>query len=1350
MARGLLLISAAIACGVSSPSPAFAAAFAQHAVSSSEPSILLSSNTIGEGAELGPTGLFFAVFGQDGPHQWSLVENGGGTWGIDAASGELLLLGPLDFETTGTYIVQPQATNGWGAGVVQSFTIDVTDVPSASEVGIAAENGATIPLFGSVRESAFYNASLDTTVFAWEAFVDGSRQAHVSTYDHTNGTFGPIVNSGIPGLTDDDHGVPAIVQDHQGYGHLFGGSHFGSQRMQHAVTDAPNDFSAWTVQASLPRDYAYPHPVLVGETLYLFMRRGSAGQTKLVLRTTTALDNGAATWGSEQAVIDLGENPPTVTKRVYAGNFQAVGTEIWFVAQLGSSSDSERENVYFFRFDTVTGSVSNFDGSETILAADLPVERAEADADFMLYEHTGTDKGTDIPVWLLDHEDRAHIFFGVGPNEGPFDVMHMSETGSGWSTPEAVASVTGRFDVFAPVLRADGSIQLYYPSPWHDDWRDLDFPLDGEIMLKTRSPAGAWSVARKIIEGEEYSIGRVVPILDGHSSARVMFTELADGNLDSMAGGKRLFIYGDNGFLSAAAPLGCPTSPVTPGSSFSSTVTGGGSASDRVASFLPGAPNTSWIGQYEYVPLPRPASVTMTAPTAAGTYELRLLANRIGSCTYQVAAGPVPALSINDVTLAEGHSGTTAATFNVTLSPTATGTVTVSFATANGTASAGSDYVANYGTLTFNPEETVKTITVTVNGDTTPEDNETFFVNLSTPSGATIADNQGQGTITNDDLPTLSINDVTVTEGHSGTTSATFNVTLSPAATETVTVAFVTANGTATAGSDYVAGSGTLTFTAGQIVNTVVVTVNGDTDPEANEMFFVNLSAPSGATISDNQGIGMITSDDGTSQAVAWTSLVGVTASGNTLTKTAAGGWGNAGAVSTKSLISGDGFVEVTVSGTNTHRMFGLGNGDTNTNYADIEFGFLLIAGGTVQLYESGVSRGNFGTYVSGDRVQVAVEGGAVKFKRNGVTLYTSTRTPTYPLLVDTALSSQGATLSAHISGSWAPTPPPPPPSGEAVAWTSLVGVTASGNTLTKTAAGGWGNAGAVSTKSLISGDGFVEVTVSGTNTHRMFGLGNGDTNTNYADIEFGFLLIAGGTVQLYESGVSRGNFGVFASGDRVQVAVEGGTVKFKRNGVTLYTSTRTPTYPLLVDTALSSQGATLSAHISGNWGSAPPPPPPPGEAVAWTSLVGVTASGNTLTKTAAGGWGNAGAVSTKSLISGDGFVEVTVNETNTHRMFGLGNGDTNANYTDIEFGFLLIAGGKVQIYESGTSRGNFGGFASGDTVQVAVEGGTVKFKRNGVTLYTSTRTPTYPLLVDTALSSQGATLSAWVSGPWQ
>ncbi|HEV7377640.1 MAG TPA: Calx-beta domain-containing protein [Pyrinomonadaceae bacterium] len=227
-----------------------------------------------------------------------------------------------------------------------------------------------------------------------------------------------------------------------------------------------------------------------------------------------------------------------------------------------------------------------------------------------------------------------------------------------------------------------------------------------------------------------------------------------------------------------------------------------------------------------------------------------------------------PTLSINDVAVTEGNAGTTNATFTVTLSAASASAVTVKYDTANGTATAGSDYQAATGTLTFAPGDTSKTITVAVNGDTTAEADETFAVNLSNPTNATIADGQGIGTIQNDDQPpptppTISINDVAVTEGNTGTTDAIFTVSLSAVSNSTVTVKYDTADGTATtANSDYQSKSGTLTFAPGESSKTISVAVNGDTSVEPDETFSVNLSAPTNATIADAQGIGTIRNDD--------------------------------------------------------------------------------------------------------------------------------------------------------------------------------------------------------------------------------------------------------------------------------------------------------------------------------------------------------------------------------------------------------------------------------------------------------------------------------------------------------
>ena len=291
------------------------------------------------------------------------------------------------------------------------------------------------------------------------------------------------------------------------------------------------------------------------------------------------------------------------------------------------------------------------------------------------------------------------------------------------------------------------------------------------------------------------------------------------------------------------------------------------------------------------------------------------------SGTVSVASSCGPSLSINDVSVTEGDTGSVNANFTVNLSPAATGTVTVAYATAAGTATAGSDFTTATGTLTFLAGETTKTFSVAVLGDTLVEGNETFNVNLSgATGGAAIADAQGVGTIVDNEVPatgitatpscvvstgartvsvsvsggpgnnndwvglyptgsstytdwwylngtktapatgltsasfnvtlpagvagytlklirggvesvvytsgtvsvanscgpSLSINDVSVTEGDTGSVNANFTVSLSPAATGTVTVAYATAAGTATAGSDFTTATGTLTFLAGE------------------------------------------------------------------------------------------------------------------------------------------------------------------------------------------------------------------------------------------------------------------------------------------------------------------------------------------------------------------------------------------------------------------------------------------------------------------------------------------------------------------------------------------------------
>ena len=223
-----------------------------------------------------------------------------------------------------------------------------------------------------------------------------------------------------------------------------------------------------------------------------------------------------------------------------------------------------------------------------------------------------------------------------------------------------------------------------------------------------------------------------------------------------------------------------------------------------------------------------------------------------------------PSITIDDVRIGEGNSGQRTAAFRLKLSSPSGQVVKVNYATASGTATPGSDYVQVASTqVAFTTGNLYAYARVLVNGDTLNEASETFYVNLSGAQNATIARTQAQGTILNDDSPpALSINDVSVSEGNSGTKTLNFIVTLSNASGQNITVHFATADGIARLSSDYVAQSGDLTFTPGQTTKTISVVINGDTTIEGDETLYLLLSGATNASIGRGRGVGTILDDD--------------------------------------------------------------------------------------------------------------------------------------------------------------------------------------------------------------------------------------------------------------------------------------------------------------------------------------------------------------------------------------------------------------------------------------------------------------------------------------------------------
>ena len=210
-----------------------------------------------------------------------------------------------------------------------------------------------------------------------------------------------------------------------------------------------------------------------------------------------------------------------------------------------------------------------------------------------------------------------------------------------------------------------------------------------------------------------------------------------------------------------------------------------------------------------------------------------------------------PVLSIGTpAAIAEGDTGSKNLTFTVSLSASSSQTVTVNYATSNGTATAGSDYTSTSGTLTFNPGVTSQQINVPILGDYVIEGNETFTVTLSGAVNANINTGTATGTIQDDDVAgTLALSSATYSVNEGGGT-VTITVNRSGGLASGVGVNYATSNGTATAGSDYTSTSGTLTFNGGVTSQTFTVPILQDSLVEGNETFNVALSsATGGATL---------------------------------------------------------------------------------------------------------------------------------------------------------------------------------------------------------------------------------------------------------------------------------------------------------------------------------------------------------------------------------------------------------------------------------------------------------------------------------------------------------------------
>lgn len=328
-------------------------------------------------------------------------------------------------------------------------------------------------------------------------------------------------------------------------------------------------------------------------------------------------------------------------------------------------------------------------------------------------------------------------------------------------------------------------------------------------------------------------------------------------------------------------------------------------------------------------------------------------------------------------------------------------------------------------------------------------------------------------------------------------------------------------------------------------------------------------------------------------------------------------------------------------------------------------------------------------------------------------------------------------------------TPPPPPPSTSltavAVTWIKQVNTALSGTTLTKArGCAGCGDAGASSSQTIASGDGYMEVLASETSRNRAVGLSNTDGGTAGEEIAFG-LRLSNGIAEVRERGVYRADTRI-AAGDHLRVQVVGGKVSYAKNDAVFYTSQTAPQYPLLVDSTFYDVGATLTDVVLASAGGASGGSPSNGSgsgssgttsAGGWINPVNAIVTSAGLQKTSGcDGCPDAGAVSAARLTSGSGLFQVAAGSGGL-RFVGLGPSTALSNGINLPFAFRL-SGSTAEVRESGVYVSETT-VSSSDVLSIVVTGGRVQYAKNGVVFYTSAKPSSYPLIASASIYAAGA-----------
>lgn len=400
-------------------------------------------------------------------------------------------------------------------------------------------DGATLPHYGTLVNSSYYDSDQNTTWTILETWHGSGRDLMVEGYVHTGS--GSTTARGRPFQShefNDDHGISSVIADDDGYLHAIGGAHINDD-FKYSISENANDPKKWVEQTSPFTNATYPKLLKKDDgNLILYYRKDL---DTLSFFQTTSVGSGSATWGAE---VEIWIRAAT-NSRVYPSYGFLDGEDLWIVCMKSNSGNTLRWDLYILVYDTDTGDLKNHNGTATVSAGSLPINDTTADSDFRVIDWSDSLRGW-YPDIYKDSAGAVHIVWLQENVSGTFDIYHAYKATTGtasFSTPEIIANTI--YSNAAPTIVEYSSTIMRC---WFIEDIDDDFGGAGGNLYYVERSSATWGAKTSFHEPSpsRYGFHRPHRVHFGQNEAKLMVTERTPGSSDSVAGGLKTYLLDSN------------------------------------------------------------------------------------------------------------------------------------------------------------------------------------------------------------------------------------------------------------------------------------------------------------------------------------------------------------------------------------------------------------------------------------------------------------------------------------------------------------------------------------------------------------------------------------------------------------------------------------------------------------------------------------------------------------------------------------------------------------------------------------------------------------------------------------